>query len=348
MMTLMQPSLSAPIRYVVSRFAVVSWLDGQCHIASPAAVRSIRLKNPEILGLLHQFASPTSLDEIQTTLPATQLAEIVADLQRNEILWIADRENNAGESDILRHWTPHELLFHVRSRLGKGGTYRFRDAIPEEAPHLPSRTENPIFLPDAKEISLDLTTALNQRHSARDFTGPPLTLSQLGSLLDLSARVRSGIPQGEPSHRSYPSGGAKYPLEIYPVIPENGAVGLPPGVYRYLSNEHALEMLSPFNEEARELRDRARRAADLSGDNWIHFSISARFARTAWKYEDFAYALILKELGGLFQNLYLAASAVGLGACALGNGPFQTLAKLSRTDWLTEPPVGEFAIGSVG
>ena len=74
--------------------------------------------------------------------------------------------------------------------------------------------------------------------------------------------------------------------------------------------------------------------------------ITSRYARQSAEYGAIAYTLVLKEVGGLYQTLYLAAEALGLAACALGGGtPPGLLAKLCRTTEIEEPVVGEFSIG---
>ena len=73
--------------------------------------------------------------------------------------------------------------------------------------------------------------------------------------------------------------------------------------------------------------------------------VTSRFARISWKYESIAYALTLKHVGLLVQTIYLVATAMGLGACALGSGDAAEAARAFGLDWLMESSVGEFALG---
>ena len=66
----------------------------------------------------------------------------------------------------------------------------------------------------------------------------------------------------------------------------------------------------------------------------------------AWKYESIAYALTLKDVGVLFQTMYLAATAMGLAPCALGGGDADLFARAAGTDYRVETSVGEFLLGS--
>jgi SagB-type dehydrogenase family enzyme len=74
--------------------------------------------------------------------------------------------------------------------------------------------------------------------------------------------------------------------------------------------------------------------------------LAARFPRVAWKYESIAYALTLKHVGVVFQTMYLAATAMGLGPCAVGCGDSDRFARAAGTDYCAETSVGEFLLGS--
>jgi SagB-type dehydrogenase family enzyme len=46
--------------------------------------------------------------------------------------------------------------------------------------------------------------------------------------------------------------------------------------------------------------------------------LAATFQRLRWRYRERAYRYALLEAGHIGQNVYLAAEAAGLGACAVG------------------------------
>jgi SagB-type dehydrogenase family enzyme len=74
-------------------------------------------------------------------------------------------------------------------------------------------------------------------------------------------------------------------------------------------------------------------------------TIAARFGRVSWKYSSIAYALILKDVGVLTQTLYLMATDMGLGGCAIGIVNIDLFAKMTGLELHVEGPVGHFAIG---
>jgi SagB-type dehydrogenase family enzyme len=77
----------------------------------------------------------------------------------------------------------------------------------------------------------------------------------------------------------------------------------------------------------------------------ILITIAARFNRIAWKYSAIAYSLILKDVGVLLQTLYLGATDLGLGGCAIGTSNIDLFARMTGQPFHTEGPVGQFALG---
>jgi len=74
--------------------------------------------------------------------------------------------------------------------------------------------------------------------------------------------------------------------------------------------------------------------------------LAARFQRVQWKYRMVSYALILKHVGVLQQTMYLVATAMGLGACALGGGDADRFAEATGLNYYEEGSVGELMLGS--
>ena len=68
---------------------------------------------------------------------------------------------------------------------------------------------------------------------------------------------------------------------------------------------------------------------------------TARFNRLSWKYSSIAYSLILKNVGVLIQTLYLMATDMGLGGCAIGTADIDRFAKMTGIEFRVESPVGK-------
>ena len=56
--------------------------------------------------------------------------------------------------------------------------------------------------------------------------------------------------------------------------------------------------------------------------------------------------LTLKHVGVVIQTMYLAATAMGLGPCAVGCGDADLFGRAAGTDYFAETSVGEFLLGS--
>jgi len=143
--------------------------------------------------------------------------------------------------------------------------------------------------------------------------------------------------------RPYPSAGASYELELYLAVDK--CEGLVPGFYHYDAGVHALVLIGARTQEFEALLMGARFAMDAPAVPQILITIAARFGRISWKYSSLAYALILKDVGVLTQTLYLMATDLGLGGCAIGSTNIDLFAKMTGIEFHVEGPVGQFALG---
>ncbi|HTV32546.1 MAG TPA: SagB family peptide dehydrogenase, partial [Methylocella sp.] len=202
-----------------------------------------------------------------------------------------------------------------------------------------------------EEIS-PLANLLRERHSTRIFDAQrPITVAELSRFLDMTARVLSisksagGNGGAVDTHtvRPYASAGASYELELYLAI--NICQGLARGFYHYDAGGHALVPIRVPKNELEALLAEAQYAMGAPALPQVLITIAARFGRVSWKYSSIAYALILKDVGVLTQTLYLAATDMGLGGCAIGIANIDLFAKMTGIKFHVEGPVGQFAIG---
>jgi SagB-type dehydrogenase family enzyme len=98
-------------------------------------------------------------------------------------------------------------------------------------------------------------------------------------------------------------------------------------------------------QELERLLASAQFAMDAAAPPQILMTVAARFNRVAWKYSAIAYSLILKDVGVFLQTLYLAATDLDLGGCAIGTSNIDLLSKMTGKDFYVEGPVGQFALG---
>ncbi len=75
--------------------------------------------------------------------------------------------------------------------------------------------------------------------------------------------------------------------------------------------------------------------------------LTAIFQRLRWKYQERSYRYALLEAGHLAQNAYLAATSMGMGACAVGAFIDAGLNGLLGVDGKDEAAIYMLAIGKV-
>ena len=151
--------------------------------------------------------------------------------------------------------------------------------------------------------------ALARRRSVREFANEPLPLPAVSQLL----WAAQGITDSK-GRRTAPSAGALYPLEVYLVV--GNVSGTSAGVYRYDPKQHHLVLGSEGDRRA----EVAKAALD---QDWIAEApailvITGVYERTAHKYRNRAPRYVHIEAGHAAQNVYLQATALGLGTTIVG------------------------------
>jgi len=201
--------------------------------------------------------------------------------------------------------------------------YRYMDK-PDQDKGLPQpplqleydRSKPLIDLPAPASLALggiDLRQAIENRRSVRQYTQQPLSLAELSFLLWCTQGVKR-VTDRPTTLRTVPSAGARHAFETYLLV--NRVEGLVPGLYRFLAIEHKLieADLTPG------LADRMAQAClkqHFVKSSAATFIWSAVAYRMAWRYTERGYRYLHLDAGHVCQNLYLAAGAIGCGACAI-------------------------------
>jgi SagB-type dehydrogenase family enzyme len=351
---------------VLSRFAYMRRRGNDMVLESPRAGALFRICNPQIAAAIAMLSSRQQIKHLRRRddFPGVELLALLIDCQ---ILFKIDAAGDNGlrsaeGDDDLVLWDFHDLLFHTRSTEGRhanpiGGVFPFAGVKPP----LPAvRRRWPGKKIDLRKVSVaagaisPFAKLLHQRHSTRSFDDQrPITLSELARFLDATARVvarwKSRIDLGDArpmfahAARPYPSAGAEYELELYLAV--GTCDGLPRGFYHYDAGGHALVPIGTRAHELEKLLTEAVVAMDAPAAPQILITIAARFGRVSWKYSALAYSLILKDVGVLTQTLYLMATDMGLGGCAIGSINIDLFARMTGLAFHVEGPVGQFALG---
>ena len=186
---------------------------------------------------------------------------------------------------------------------------------------------------------LTVEKAIANRRSQRDFTGQTMSLAELSHLLYYS----SGITDKREGLRAAPSAGATYPIEVYTVA--NNVEGLAKGIYHYLIESHELELLRE-GDFRNEMSQAALQERMFKQANAI-VVLSAVFQRTQRRYRERAQRYICFEAGHIAQNTYLAATSLGLGACAIGAFYDDEFNRLLGLDGKNESVLYLLAVGKI-
>jgi len=158
-----------------------------------------------------------------------------------------------------------------------------------------------------------INDVIKKRRSIRDFKKQKISLKTISELLYYSAGITFFGRNWNETHRAYPSAGARYPLELYPVL--FNISGVKDGVYHYNIKEHSLELILEGNF--------SKTIKKYVGQKWIRNAgiillISAVFDRTRVKYGDRGYRYVFLDAGHLTQNIYIMSTAMKLGCCTIG------------------------------
>jgi len=169
-----------------------------------------------------------------------------------------------------------------------------------------------IKLPAPGNTGVGIETAIDRRRSVRAFVKQALALTDLSRVLLTAAGVTH--TRGGFVHRTYPSAGALYPLDLF--VFASQVDSLAPGLYYFHPGDSSLVQIRS-GEFGAELHDAAN-GQEAVGASPVTLVIAARFDRTTQKYADRGYRYAYIEAGAVCQNIYLQATASGLGAVAVG------------------------------
>ena len=360
------PKLGDTDVMVLSRFAYLRRRGDEMVLESPRAGALFRICDPKIAAALALLSTPQKISRLrrQHGFPGTELLALLLDCQ---ILFKTDAAGGGLRAtegdDNLMLWDFHDLLFHTRSTEGRqanplGGLYPYAGLLPPPPavrPRWPGKKIDLRKLAAAPTQTVSpFAKLLHDRHSTRDFDDQhPITLAELSRFLECTARVRSkwksrvdlgeGGPVVEYAARPYPSGGSAYELELY--LSVANCEGLARGFYHYDAQRHALVPIDVRAPELEALLAGSEFAMGAPAAPQILITIAARFGRVSWKYSSVAYSLILKDVGVLLQTLYMMATDMGLGGCAIGTNNIDLFAKMTGIEFHVEGSVGEFALG---
>jgi SagB-type dehydrogenase family enzyme len=186
----------------------------------------------------------------------------------------------------------------------------YRSKPPERAAEAIHPRKIPLPPPNLDD-GPSLWKALLERRSIREYSSNPLSLKDLSNLL----WATQGITEKAfaPWYRTAPSAGALHPIDTYLVV--NRVEGMEPGIYFFEVVEFSLIL-----KRAGDFSGPIAQAAlnqEIAQSAAVVFVWVAVIQRSRQKYRQRAYRYIYLDCGHIAQNLYLAATALGLGCCGI-------------------------------
>lgn len=185
---------------------------------------------------------------------------------------------------------------------------------------------------------------LHKRRTIREYAQEPLDFNHFSQLLQWTwgktHHARSEI--GEFLLKTSPSGGARHPIEVYPLV--FNVEGLKPGLYHYSTEHHALACLKEgnFQKEA---------VAWCAHQQWIKdtaavFFMTAVLPRNMWKYRHSrALRIVLLEAGHLGQTFHLICTRLGLAPFTTAATYDEEVELFLEVDGITETLIYTAAVG---
>lgn len=166
--------------------------------------------------------------------------------------------------------------------------------------------------PDRELLSMPVGIALLKRKSIRRYKMRRVEFKIFSTFMYYIAGVR-GYKYGYPL-RTYPTAGALNSPEVFVHI--DNVESVEKGIYHYNPFQHSLELI---------------RAGDFKHDVYyasleqsqvleaaFNILVAGIYDRTYSKYGVRAYRYILQDVGHLGQNIYIVATALGLGTVCMG------------------------------
>jgi SagB-type dehydrogenase family enzyme len=352
------------VRVRWSRFVQITPEADGVLLECPLQGARLLLLHPGLLPLIWELAGASDWPTAMRALPQAfqeQGDDLLMLLLTAGVVGVveADGTPSCDRQADQQRWSREDLSLHHRSRAGWNGRSRgatFPGAVCGPAPPLLHQGTglNAVSLPrpepDAPEPGF--FSVLEKRRSHRRPGKEAVRLQQLGHLLWTSLRIqdvnpaRPGVASSyEAASRPVACGGAMQEIDTYLLI--RRCNGVASGVYRYDPLEHQLLRLDGLNAACEQLLQIACRSSGAEQQPDVLFQFAARYGRLSWKYDGIVYALILKHVGVIMQQLYLVATALDLAPCSLGGGDSHLFARATSLDPWSDVCIGEFMLSSL-
>ncbi|XWN53146.1 SagB/ThcOx family dehydrogenase [Anoxybacillus flavithermus] len=188
------------------------------------------------------------------------------------------------------------------------------------------------------------------RKTTREFSNKKISKQEFSDILFYTfGAIACNLDEGYGPflYKTSPSGGARHPIEVYPIV--LNVEGIEPGIYHYSVKNHDLELIRMGDEKyLRNLCKSIGKDQEHVGKPSVVFVYTALIDREMWKYESpRAYRVIMYDLGHLSQTLYLMSSYFNLGAFFTGAINDEVVDSELNLDTSNEIPLGLSGVGHI-
>jgi len=184
---------------------------------------------------------------------------------------------------------------------------------------------------DHTPIKFSISEVISKRVSRRDFSGGPLTLAELSTLLHYSYGVRKrtlAYNIKDFPFRMAPSSGGLQTVEVYLTV--NAVEGLKKGLYHYNANKNLMEMLDRGNMRRKVIQC-------CTYQDWLDAASIVLFLtcdldKLYWKYGRRSYRMAHIDVGIVAENLHLVATGLRLRSCMIAGYVDEAVHNLLQID----------------
>lgn len=163
-----------------------------------------------------------------------------------------------------------------------------------------------------KKGAMSVEESIQTRRSHREYVLRSISLLQLSQIL-WAAQGITDIASGK---RAAPSPGAKFTIELYAVVKQDGVQDLDAGIYHYEVNSHSLSLISEIDSTSS--LQAAAGDQEQIGMAAVTIAITAFYERAMVRYGERGIQYAIQESGAVGENIYLETTALGLGTVMMG------------------------------
>ncbi|MDP9351467.1 MAG: SagB/ThcOx family dehydrogenase [Chloroflexota bacterium] len=303
------------------QFAVENYLSGKQTTMAPVVAH--------LLQALDDYLPYHELVARWVAVP--QAEQLIAPLVDQDVLLVEDSPLDLRDRliDTTWEWGHSARYFHFKTQdvpyepdltVQRASLVQHVQTVPAPSPYKEYGHLDVQLAGSFADQGSEFWDVLNARRTRRAFAREPISLQDLSTILLWTwgqTQVITSRELGPYILKTSPSGGARHPIEVYPVVLR--VTGVEPGIYHYSVHHHALACLRTGLFE--DLVVRLCADQPWFRDAAAMFFMTAVIGRSMWKYKHpHAYRVLLLDAGHVGQTFHLVCTRLGLA-------PFTTSAK---------------------